>query len=87
MAALLSISRESPFVRRTHQLSSNMQYNLPYLTVMKILNILCSACPEISNSYPVKYCKKACKTLHNIAGTNLGHSSYGNAKVQEAKFP
>jgi hypothetical protein len=24
--------------------------------------------------------KKACKTLHTITGTNLGHSSYGNAK-------
>jgi hypothetical protein len=38
------------------------------------------ACPEISNSYPVRYYKKACKSLHIIAGTNLGHSSYGDAE-------
>ena len=41
MTVLLSFCRESPFVRRIHQLASNMQCSLLYLAVLKILGILC----------------------------------------------
>jgi hypothetical protein len=36
LAVLLSICGESPFVRRIHQLASNMKYSLLYLAVVKI---------------------------------------------------
>ena len=36
LAVLLSICGESPFVRRIHQLASNMQCSLLYLAVVKI---------------------------------------------------
>jgi hypothetical protein len=36
LAVVLSICGESPFVRRIHQLASNMQCSLLYLAVVKI---------------------------------------------------